>query len=130
LVVFREIFESILFISSIDLQSNGQQRLYILAGCAIAFIIIVAFYQIATRLSKNLPFKKLINFSLIILAALSVILMGKGIHSFQEANLISQTTLPLPSIDVLGFFPSIETIAAQIATALGLTILFSRMSKK
>jgi high-affinity iron transporter len=56
--------------------------------------------------------------------------MGKGIHSFQEANLISQTTLPLPSIDVLGFFPSIETIAAQIATALGLTILFSRMSKK
>jgi high-affinity iron transporter len=129
LVVFREIFESILFISSIDLQSNGQQRYFILMGCIVAFIIIVAFYQIATRLTKNIPFKKLINFSLIVLAVLAVILMGKAIHSFQEANIISQTIISVPRFEVIGLFPSMESIAAQMLTTIGLSVLFSKMCK-
>ncbi len=83
LVVFREIFESILFISTVDIQSRGEHRLYILLGCLIAFALIIVLYFIFTKVSKNIPFKKIISFSIAILSVLAVTLVGKGIHSFQ-----------------------------------------------
>jgi high-affinity iron transporter len=78
LVVFREIFESILFISTVDIQSRGEHRLYILLGCLIAFALIIVLYFIFTKVSKNIPFKKIINFSIAILSVLAVTLIGKG----------------------------------------------------
>lgn len=129
LVVFREIFESILFISSIDLQSKGEHRSYIIIGCIIGFVVIIACYQIVTRLSKNIPFKKLINFSLFILAILTVMLIGKAFHSFQEAGLISQTVINIKSIDVLGIYPTFETLAAQLIMLLSMMLVYFRMSR-
>jgi high-affinity iron transporter len=102
LVVFREIFESILFISTVDIQSRGEHRLYILLGCLIAFALIIVLYFIFTKVSKNIPFKKIINFSIAILSVLAVTLIGKGIHSFQEAGIINQTFLNFEAIDLLG----------------------------
>lgn len=127
LVVFREIFESILFISSINLQSKGQHLNYILAGCILAFAVVVILYIAITHFAKKIPFTQLINYSIIMLCLLSVVLVGKGIHSFQEANLISQTFFDLPGVDLLGFFPTYQTTLAQIITAIGLFFMFRKM---
>lgn len=127
LVVFREIFESILFISSINLQSKGQHLNYILAGCIVAFAVVVILYIAITHFAKKIPFTQLINYSIIMLCLLSVVLVGKGIHSFQEANLISQTFFNLPSVDLIGFFPTYQTTIAQVITAIGLFFMFRKM---
>lgn len=127
LVVFREIFESILFISSINLQSKGQHLNYIFAGCLVAFLVVIMMYVAITYYAKKIPFTQLINYSIITLCVLSVILIGKGVHSFQEANLISQTFFNLPSVDLLGFFPTYQTTFAQLITIFVLFFFFKKM---
>ncbi len=127
LVVFREIFESILFISTIDLQSRGEHRAYIFAGGLIAFILIILLYQIITRLSRRIPFGKIITFSVIILGVLAVMLTGKGLHSLQEGSLVSQNFISnLPMLDLIGFYPTWETITAQVIMALLVFILYKK----
>lgn len=127
IVVFREIFESILFISTIDLQSRGAHRAYILAGGIVAFIIIIVLYQIITRLSARIPFNKIISFSVLILSILAIMLTGKAIHSFQESALIKQNFIGnLPMIDVIGFYPTWETVLAQIAVVIILYFLYRK----
>lgn len=127
IVVFREIFESILFISTIDLQSGGAHRTYILAGGIVAFIIILVLYQIITRLSARIPFSKIISFSVLILSVLAVMLTGKAIHSFQESGLVKQHFIEnLPMIDVIGFYPTWETVWAQIAVVIILVFLYRK----
>lgn len=127
IVVFREIFESILFISTIDLQSHGEHRTYILGGGVVAFVIIIALYQMITRLSRKVPFGKIISFSVITLGVLAVMLTGKAIHSFQEAAFINQTFIGnLPMIDLIGFYPTWETVSAQIIIMLLTVALYKK----
>jgi high-affinity iron transporter len=130
LVVFREIFESILFISTVDIQSRGEHRLYILLGCLIAFALIIVLYFIFTKVSKNIPFKKIINFSIAILSVLAVTLIGKGIHSFQEAGIINQSFLNFEAIDLLGIFPTWQTLSAQLAMIVFLWFLYKKLQTK
>jgi high-affinity iron transporter len=130
LVVFREIFESILFISTVDIQSRGEHRMYILLGCLIAFALIVALYFIFTKVSKNIPFKKIINLSIAVLSILAVTLVGKGIHSFQEAGVINQTFLNFEAIDLLGIFPTWQTLSAQVLMIGFLWFLYKSLQTK
>jgi high-affinity iron transporter len=130
LVVFREIFESILFISTVDIQSRGEHRLYILLGCLIAFALIIVLYFIFTKVSKNIPFKKIISFSIAILSVLAVTLVGKGIHSFQEAGIINQSFLNFEAIDLLGIFPTWQTLSAQLAMIVFLWFLYKKLQTK
>jgi high-affinity iron transporter len=130
LVVFREIFESILFISTVDIQSRGEHRIYILLGCLIAFALIIILYFIFTKVSKNIPFKKIINFSIAILSVLAVTLVGKGIHSFQEAGLVNQTFLNFEAVDLLGIFPTWQTLSAQLAMIVFLWFLYKKLQTK
>jgi high-affinity iron transporter len=49
------------------------------------------------------------------MAILAVILAGKGTHALQEAGLFTVTTSPLHfRIDLLGWYPTLETWAAQL----------------
>lgn len=130
LVVFREIFESILFISTVDIQSRGEHRLYILLGCLIAFSFIIVLYFIFTKVSKNIPFKKIISFSIAVLSVLAVTLVGKGIHSFQEAGIVNQTFINFEAVDLLGIFPTWQTLSAQLAMIAFLWFLYKKLQTK
>jgi high-affinity iron transporter len=53
---------------------------------------------------------------------LAVILAGKGFHSLQEAGVVPVSVLPVSvRIDLLGIYPSYQTIALQI----GVIVLFA-----
>ncbi|PND82817.1 iron permease, partial [Escherichia coli] len=39
---------------------------------------------------------------------------GKGVAALQEAGMLDVTPIPMPRIDVLGIYPSVQTIAAQL----------------
>jgi high-affinity iron transporter len=49
------------------------------------------------------------------MVALAIILVGKGIHSLQEAGIapISNAIVPF-RFDLIGFYPSLQTIVGQI----------------
>ncbi len=43
-----------------------------------------------------------------------VVLMGKGVAALQKVGVLQITPLSIPRIDVLGVYPSIQTVTAQV----------------
>lgn len=54
------------------------------------------------------------------MAVLSIVLVGNGVHAHQEADVIALLPLRWPHIPLLGLFPSLETLSAQLLVVLGL----------
>ncbi|MBY8335528.1 cytochrome c/FTR1 family iron permease [Alteriqipengyuania sp. NZ-12B] len=117
-VVYREAFETILFYAALwNQQSSG----IILAGAlsAVALLALIAWAML--RYSRKLPITQFFRYSAILIAILAVILAGKGVGAFQEAGVLSATFIAgLPRLAELGFFPTVETIGAQLLTLLAL----------
>ncbi|MBZ6379050.1 iron permease [Pacificimonas flava] len=117
-VVYREAFETILFYAALwNPQSSG----IILAGAlsAVALLALIAWAML--RYSRKLPITQFFRYSAILIAILAVILAGKGVGAFQEAGVLSATFIAgLPRLAELGFFPTVETMGAQLLTLLAL----------
>lgn len=113
-VVFREAFESIIFLSSISLKSAGSNAGIYSALVAVA-VIIAGIGYVFNRVSRNIPVRQLFRYSSLMLAVLAVILIGKGVRSLQEAGYIDIASLPFNwSMPTLGFYATWPTILAQI----------------
>lgn len=132
--VFREAFEVVLFLRAIwnDVDLTGQKAM--VAGILLAFILIFAFSYLALKYSQKIPVRKLFVISSLVMAVLSIVLVGKGIHSFQEAGFIPASDLPVNlRIDLLGVFPTFQTSLAQLVILIFLYLLWhfgSRADKK
>jgi high-affinity iron transporter len=73
-----------------------------------------------------LPFGKFVSISAILMAVLAVVLAGKGVAALQEAGLLGVVPLDqLPRIPLLGLFPTLEGIVAQIVILAALLIGFA-----
>jgi high-affinity iron transporter len=121
-VVYREVFETILFYAA--LWSQGA-RAAMLAGAATAAVCLGAIAWALLSYSKRLPIAKFFSYSSILIAVLAVVLAGKGVAALQEAGLLD--VLPLagaPRVEVLGLFPTVESLAAQGVTLLVIVVGF------
>ena len=111
--VYREVFETILFYSALAADGNG---VALLAGflTAVALLAIIAWALLRT--SALMPIGKFFSFTSILVAVLSVVLIGKGVAALQEAGWFSATRLGDLRIEILGIYPSVETTIAQALT--------------
>ena len=121
IVVYREVFETILFLTALWTQGGGAAML---AGIGAAALVLVVVTWIMLRLSRSLPIAKFFQYSAILMAALAVVLAGKGVAALQEAGLISLHPLALPRFDWLGFYPTIEGVLAQLLAIAALALGF------
>ena len=122
LVVYREVFETILFYTALWTQGNGGAML---AGAATATGLLGAIAWAMLRYSARLPITQFFSWSAILIAILAVVLAGKGIAGLQEAGMLSVAPLAgLPRIQMLGLFPTIETVLAQVAAIIVLATGF------
>lgn len=120
LVVYREVFETILFYAAMWGQGNGGA---VLAGAGVAVLILAAVATAMLRFSKILPISKFFSYSSSLIAILAVVLIGKGVAALQEAGYSPLHALPgFPRIEVLGLYPTMETAAAQMLM-IGLLLL-------
>lgn len=121
-VVYREAFETILFYAALwNPQSSG----VIFAGALSAVALLALLAWAMLRYSRKLPITQFFRYSAILIAILAVILAGKGVSAFQEAGIFSGTFITgLPRLAELGFFPTVETIGAQLLTLLALIVGF------
>ena len=53
---------------------------------------------------------------LLLVAVLAIVLMGKGVAALQKIGYLEITPITMPRIDVLGVYPSMQTILAQVLT--------------
>lgn len=122
LVVYREVFETILFYVAIWNHGNGGA---VLAGGAAAAIALFVVAWMMMRYSRTLPIGKFFSYSSVLIAMLAVVLIGKGVAALQEAGYLPVHPLAhLPRIEILGLFPTCEGIIAPLAVIFFLAIGF------
>ena len=109
--VYREVFETVLFYAALWTQDNG---VYLLAGLASGVVILAAVAAVLLRSAARLPISQFFAFSSALVGALAVVLMGKGVAALQKVGVLQITPLSIPRIDVLGVYPSIQTVTAQV----------------
>lgn len=111
-VVYREVFETILFYTALWAQGNGHA---VLAGAAAAVLFLAIVAWIMFRYSRRLPLREFFLYTSGLIAILAVVLIGKGVAALQEAGYLPVTPVAgVPRIELLGLFPSVEGVAAQV----------------
>lgn len=131
IVVFREAFESIIFLSSLQLQVDDKSRPGIWMGALTAILIVILVSNLLLRFSLKIPIKKLFQYSAIILMIFGVVLVGQGVHAFQESGWFSVNSIPLNfHLAVLGIYPTVETYLAQLIILLVIIILWAWQKSK
>jgi high-affinity iron transporter len=60
----------------------------------------------------------LFRVSTVVLVATAVVLLGQGIHAFQEVGILSSKPIPFPRIEFLGVYPDRIGVFTQLAVAL------------
>lgn len=122
IVVYREVFETILFCVALWNQGNAGA---LLAGALVAVLALAGIAFAMIRCSKVLPIRQFFAYSSALIAVLAVVLTGKGVSAMQEAGFFPITPLGgLPRIEMLGMFPTMEGAAAQMVMLLLLAVGF------
>ena len=115
LVTFREVIETVLFLRTVYIDTQVGDQIYILLGIFVAFIIVATVSILISKFRNKIPLYKFFNLSSMIMMILATILAGKGMHAFQESGLILMTPTPFKlRIEILGIFPSWETLISQL----------------
>lgn len=108
--VYREVFETVLFFSA--LASDGHHGALLGGGLtAVALLAVIAW--VLLRTSARMPIGKFFSATSILVAVLAVVLVGKGMSSLQEAGWVDATPLAFPRVELLGMYPTLETLLAQ-----------------
>ena len=114
-VVYREVFETVLFYAA--LWSQGEHRA-ILLGAGLASLLLAVMAWLILRYSRRLPFGRFFAVSALLVAILAVVLTGKGISALQEAGWLAVSLYPGPRIDLLGIYPTLQGISSQVLVLL------------
>lgn len=113
LSVYREGFETILFYKALYSTSSNANMisLGLVLGCIALAVISVLFY----KFSVKIPIREFFFVTGLLLYYMVFSFVGKGLHEFQEGNILSITALNfIPEIDLIGLYPTMETVTAQI----------------
>ncbi len=130
IVVFREAVEVVLFLSSLTLNNPNQSDSALIWAVVTTTILIAIISIIFSKYTKKLPIGKIFKISAYVIAVLAVILTGKGIAALQEAGYIPIMLINhIPRIDLLGFYPNIQSILAQFII-LAIIIYITKRTKK
>ncbi len=113
LAVFREGAETALFYQAL-LARGPQVASPVIAGFVFGAVALGAIWVGFHRFGLRLPLRAFFATTSAMLYALAFIFMGKGLRELQEGNALPITPLDgWPYLDVLGVYPSVETLAGQ-----------------
>lgn len=117
--VYREAFEVVLFLQAIVLD-GGTGTTPVLMGVGVGAVLLIGLVVALLRLGRRVQPGPVLKWAGVLLCAMAVVFVGKGLRSLQEAGVVPIHALGAIRIDVLGVFPTVETTAAQVVLLLGL----------
>lgn len=117
--VYREVFETILFYVAMW---NEGPRAWLLGGIGIGALTLALIAWLLLRTSRRLPLGKFFSASSVLIALLAFVLTGKGVAALQEAGWVGVLTAPVPRIELLGIYPTWQSLIAQAVVALVLAL--------
>lgn len=130
--VYREVFETVLFYQALWVQSDAPAiRSAILLGALAASAALALLWWVVFKVGMRLPLKQFFSVSAVITIVLAVVFAGKGVAALQEAGRLPFTELPLPTIELLGIYPTVQSLGLQllfVGLALGF-VLYNRRAE-
>jgi high-affinity iron transporter len=120
--VFREGLETVLFYQALLAFGEGLEG-WIAAGIVVAAGALAVLAFVIFRASRRLPIKLFLGTAVILLMVLSVAFAGNAARALQESALVPVTgigglpRLPIFMAELTGWYPTVETVAAQAALA-------------
>jgi high-affinity iron transporter len=116
--VYREGFETVLFLQALELNSG---LFVVLQGVALGGAAVLAVAFLTFKLERRLPYRRMLIVTGVLLTAVLVIMVGKTARIMQGVGWIPITPLdfepPYWAGVWLGMFPTLETIAVQVGAA-------------
>ncbi|MFT3943159.1 MAG: FTR1 family iron permease [Ancrocorticia sp.] len=125
LAVLREGAETILFFAPILAASKTSgDYVKIWLGVGAAVLILAIMFVLIWVFGVRLPMKAFFKWTSVLLGILAVTIAGGAIKEFQDATLISATHIDgVPTITLLGLYPTVETLVAQGVVVVILAVL-------
>ncbi|WP_233189599.1 FTR1 family protein [Sporosarcina sp. P7] len=112
LSVFREGAETMVFYAGIAPKMSTAE---FVLGILLAVVILAVVAVILMKLSHRIPIHRFFAVATILIYVLAFKIIGVSLHTLQLTNVINSTVQPgLPIIDFIGFYPTNETITAQL----------------
>lgn len=114
LAVYREAFETVLFYQALWQQAGEAARGSVIVGflCGVAVLGVTAW--LILRYSVRLPLGPFFVASSMLLALLAVVFAGHGVKALQEAGVVPTDPVSFVTVQALGVYPSVQTLAAQL----------------
>ncbi len=116
LAVMREGAETIVFFQALLAgATENVERHAVIMGVVAGAIALGITFLILRKLTYMIPIGPVFTATSILLYVLAVIFVGQGIASFQESGVVSATFISssIPTLPMLGFYPTIQTLVAQ-----------------
>ncbi|MCX6050684.1 MAG: FTR1 family protein, partial [Chloroflexi bacterium] len=117
--VYREGFETVLFLQALVLEGGTG---VVLTGVAIALAGVALIGVITFKLQSNLPYKKMLIYTGVMIGAVLLVMVGNTVHVLQVVgwlpiHVIAGVTVPTWISTWFGLFATWEGIGLQIASA-------------
>lgn len=124
LAVMREGAETIVFFQALlGGATETVERHAVMAGLLAGAVALGVIFLVLRKAAFRIPLGSFFTATSVLLYGLAVIFVGQGISSFQESGVMRATFVDhVPTIQALGLFPTLQTLAAQSAM-LGLAAL-------
>lgn len=113
LVVYRELFEMILFYETLWSQAGAVGHSAVIWGIATASALLVLIGGMILRYSVRLPIGPFFTVASTLLAVMAVIFVGNGIAALQAAGVLDVTNVRFFSLPLLGIHPTIQSLVPQ-----------------
>jgi high-affinity iron transporter len=114
LAVYREGAETALFYQA--LFNEGQHVFVpIVLGIVLGFAALAVIFTLFYKFGVRIPLRPFFTVTSVLLYYMALVFIGKGFRELQEGNVVAITPINgLPTIDALGFYPTWQTLIAQL----------------
>jgi High-affinity Fe2+/Pb2+ permease len=130
LAVFREGAETILFYQAL-LADAAEQMSMVWAGFAVGSLCLVGLFFVIRYGSMRIPLRPFFIGTSILMYIMAIAFAGGGIKELQEADVVSVTPVSfIGSIDLLGIYPTVETLLPQAVLVVLAVISYGYYTRK
>lgn len=125
LAMFRESFETAVFLEALSIDAP----MAVVWGAGVGVVLLLCLVYGVGRAGVRLPMQTLFKVSTVVLLATAVVLLGQGIHSFEEVGILPSRPMPFLRIEFLGVYPDRLGVIAQLVLA-AVPLVWKAMSRR
>ena len=116
IAVYREVFETVLFFQALAAQVTvAAAESAMAAGAVAGGVLIVGLSWAIFRFGVRLPLRQFFGATAAVMIALSMVFAAKGVAALQEAGKLPLDPVAFPRIELLGIYPTLQSLGIQLA---------------